>query len=97
MKRKRVKAAHGEKTIELTVRFWTNNISRRSGYIVRRECWDRGVVYVRKNLSHGISVDGHPIPFNSLPDLANKVEEALFKRRIVLHLGSRSRRLFRQT
>ncbi len=94
MKRKRTKAAHGEKMIELTLRFWTNGISKKPGFIVKKECWDKGVVYVRKNGSHGLVKDGHPIPFNSLADLGSRVEDALVKSRVRLHLGQRSRRLF---
>ena len=94
-KRVRRKPQYGEKMLELAVRFWTNDISTRPGYIVKKECWDSGVVRVKKNRSHGIRVDGDPIPFNSLLDLAGKIEAALIAARIKLHLGDRSRKLIR--
>lgn len=95
-KRIRRKARYGEKTIELTVRFWTNDISERHGYIVKKECWDSGVVRVTKNRAHGISGDGTPIPFNSLLDLPAKIEKALIDRGIWLHLGDRSKKYIRE-
>jgi hypothetical protein len=94
MARKRVKPVHGEKMIELTLRFWTNGISKKGGYVVKRECWDAGVVYVRSNGTHGLAKDGHPIPFNSLPELAGTVQNALIKSGVRLHPGHKSRRLF---
>jgi len=94
-KRIRTKARHGEKTVELTVRFWTNDISKKRGYVVKKECWDSGVVYLKKNRAHGITSDGQPVPFNSLLDLPSKIEEVLISHKIVLHLGDRSGKYFR--
>ncbi len=95
LKRKRRKARHGEKMIELAIRFWTNDISTKPGYVVKKECWDSGVVRMKKNRLHGIRADSDPIPFNSLLDLPSKIERVLIDNRITLHLGDRSRKFIR--
>ena len=46
--------AHGERMIEVKVRFWTNDISGESGKIVPKHAWTSGVVRMDSNLSHGI-------------------------------------------
>ncbi len=90
-KRKRTNAPHGEKTIEITIRLWTNSISRKRGHQVKRECWDSGTVYMHENISHGIKA-AKPIQFHSLLDLPSKVELLITRHRIKLHPGNRSRK-----
>lgn len=77
--------------VELTVRFWTNNISKKRGYIVKKECWDSGMIYMHENLAHGIS-SGSPVPFHSLLDLPAKIEKLVTKHKLKLHPGLRSRK-----
>ncbi len=90
-KRLRTVAPHGEKMIEMTVRFWTNNISKKSGCIVQKECWDSGVVYMHENSSHGIA-SSNPIQFHSMLDLPAKIEQLLTRRKVKLHPGRRSKK-----
>ena len=54
-----------EKMIEVSLRFWTNNISSEPGKIVPKNAWTAGVVRIQGNESHGI-VSGNPKPFHSL-------------------------------
>ena len=47
-------AEHGEKMIEIKLRFWTNDIAKQKGKIVPKNAWAAGVVRVERNDSHGI-------------------------------------------
>ena len=77
--------------IELTVRFWTNDISPEPGKIVPKHAWTSGVVNVRRNDTHGLSQE-HPIPFRSLLDLGSVIEQVLIEHEVVLHLGDQMKR-----
>ena len=86
-------AAHGQKMIEVKVRFWTNDIAEESNKIIPKECWDSGVLRLEPNKIHGIKAS--PIPFNSLMELPSKIEEALFTSGIKMHHGNKSRKYFK--
>ncbi len=77
--------------IEVTIRFWTNNISKKKGHVVKREAWDSGTVYLHENPSHGIPATA-ALQFRSLLDLGTKIETLLIKENIKLHRGTRSRK-----
>ena len=77
-------AKHGEKMIEIKVRFWTNDISEEPDSIVPKHAWTAGVVRIQKNESHGIK-PLNPLPFHSLLDLGVTIEKVLIKHGIVLH------------
>lgn len=77
-------AKHGEKMIEVKIRFWTDQISRTGGTVIPKHAWSSGVVRMERNEAHGI-VPSSPIPFNSLLDLGAAVEKALIKHGVVLH------------
>ena len=63
-------AEHGEKMIEIKVRFWTNRIADRPGHIVPRHARSSGVVKIARNEAHGVTPKKQrPVPFNSLLDL----------------------------
>jgi hypothetical protein len=74
---------HGQKMIEVRLRFWTNNIAEQ-GRIRPRHAWSSGVVLVERNESHGI-VPGNPLPFHSLLDVGSVIEAAFIEHGIVLH------------
>ncbi|MDP1769704.1 MAG: hypothetical protein Q8L74_13015 [Nitrospirota bacterium] len=90
-KRKRAIAPHGQKMIEVTIRFWTNNISQKPGHVVKKECWDYGVVYMPKNSAHRIP-SAPPVPFHSLLELLPKIEKLFIAHKVKLHPGKRSRK-----
>jgi len=79
-----VEAKHGDKMIEVRVRFWTNDMAQEPGKVVAKHAWTSGVVGLERNDSHGI-VPNQPTPFNSLLDLGAAIEEALIQHGIVLH------------
>ena len=71
-----VQAPHGEKTIAVTVRFWTNDIAQDAGMVEPGHCWASGTVYVKQNASHNIG-PGEDWVFNSIDDLPNVIGQAL--------------------
>lgn len=84
-------AKHGQKMIEVKVRFWTNDIAEGEGKVVPKHAWTSGVVRVDKNASHDIT-PGKPVPFNSLLDVGAAIEKVLLEHGIVLHASSRMRK-----
>lgn len=78
------KARQGEKMIEVKVRFWTNDIATRAGYILPKHAWTTGVVRMERNDSHGI-VPGYPRPFNSLMEIPAIIEKVLIQHGVILH------------
>ncbi len=87
------RAIHGEKMIEVKIRFWTNNISRREGAIIPKNAWASGVVRMERNDSHGIKPKS-PLPFHSLLDVGAAIEKVLVKHGIVLHAGRTMEKYF---
>ena len=86
-------AQHGEKMIEVKLRFWTDDIAREKGQIVPKNALSSGVVRIEKNDSHGIK-PSKPMPFNSLLDVGAVIEKVLIKQGIVLHPSRRMQRYF---
>ncbi len=76
-------AKHGEKMIEIKVRFWTDSIED-ANQIRPKHAWGSGVVRVARNESHAI-VPGRPRPFNSVLELNAVIERVLIEHGIVLH------------
>ena len=93
-KKKANPAKHGDKMIELTVRFWTNDIADKDGEIVPKNAWTSGVVSLARNESHGIDPES-PKPFHSLMELPAVIEKVLIKHEIVLHRNIRSEKYMR--
>jgi hypothetical protein len=79
-----LQAKHGEKMIEVKVRFWTNNIASRRGKVIPKHAWSSGVVRMEPNESHGIK-PGNPKPFHSLLDVSAIIEKVLIEHGVVLH------------
>jgi hypothetical protein len=75
-------AKHGEKMIEVKIRFWTDDLSPK-GTVIPKRGWTSGVVRMQANKAHGIQPK-HPIPFNSLLDLGTAIERTLKEHDIVL-------------
>jgi len=81
-------ARHGEKMIEVKIRFWTNDIASEPGMIKPKHAWSAGVVRIEGNKSHGI-VPGAPKPFHTLLDVGGVIEKVLIEQGIVLHPGQK--------
>jgi hypothetical protein len=88
-----LEALHGEKMIEVKLRFWTNDLAEGEGKIRPRHAWASGVVRMTRNKTHGI-VPGDPIPFHSLLDIGRAVEAALIEHDVELHAPRRMRKYF---
>jgi hypothetical protein len=79
-------AKHGERMIELKIRFWTDELCGK-GKVIPKHALTSGVVRVKRNEAHGI-VPGKARPFNSLLDLGAAIEQTLKEHGIVLHVSS---------
>jgi hypothetical protein len=88
-------AQHGQKMIEVRVRFWSNSIAPEKGKIVPKHMWGGGVVRMAPNKAHGITAAG-PVPFNSLMDLGAVIEQVLIDNGITVHLSDRMARYIDQ-
>jgi hypothetical protein len=89
-----LEAKHGEKMIEIKLRFWTNNIAEEEGKVIPKHGWTTGIVRVEANRSHGIE-SGAPQTFNSLLEIGLAVEKALVEAGVTLHTAKRMRRYLR--
>lgn len=77
-------AKHGEKMIEIKLRFWTDQIAPEPGNVIPKNAWSSGVVRIERNESHGI-VPSKPLPFHSLLDVGAVIEKVLIEHGVVLH------------
>jgi hypothetical protein len=84
-------AAHGEKMIEVKIRFWTNSIAPEKGKVLRKHAWGGGIVRMEPNRAHDIPT-GDPMPFNSLMELTAVIEKVLIENGITVHLSDRMAR-----
>jgi hypothetical protein len=84
-------AQHGEKMIEVKIRFWTDGLAAESGKNQPKHAWAAGVVCMDSNRSHGISPK-NPVPFNSLLDVGAKIEQVLLDHGVVLHRSTRMKK-----
>lgn len=85
------KAPHGEKMIEVRLRFWTDEIAEAKGYVVPKHAWSSGVARMQTNSAHGIR-GGDEVVFNSLMEIPAAVEKVFLAQGIKLHASSRMRR-----
>ncbi len=61
-------AKHGEKTIRVSLKFWTDGIASEKGKVVPGYCWEGGFVNVEANPTHGLRAT-QPVPFNTFDEL----------------------------
>jgi|SRR5271165_4372851 len=79
-------AKHGEKMIEVRIRFWTDDIAPEPKTVIPKHALTSGVVDIRRNAAHGIA-PGKSKPFNSLLDVGAAIEQTLKESGIVLHVS----------
>jgi hypothetical protein len=84
-------AQHGERMIEVKIRFWTNDLAQGDGMIRPKHAWSSGVVRMERNKSHGI-VPQNPAPFHSLMDVSGVIEEVLLAHGITLHASRKMKK-----
>mgnify|MGYP006908215320 CR=1 FL=1 len=87
-------STYGEKMIEVSVRFWTNDIASEKGQLVPKHAWDSGMVAVPRNKTHGLG-GVEPMAFTSILELTKVIADALAKQGVTLHMGRKSRRLMK--
>ncbi len=85
------KAPHGEKMLEIRLRFWTDEIAPVKGYVAPKHAWSSGVARIQTNASHGIH-GGEEVIFNSLLEIPSAIEKILLSEGIQLHASRRMRR-----
>lgn len=78
-----VTAEHGEKMIEVKVRFWTDGIAQTEGKVRPKHAWASGVVRMERNRAHGITPKS-PVIFHTLLDMTASIEKTLIKHGIQL-------------
>lgn len=78
-----VTATHGEKTIEIRLRFLADGIAEEKGKNVPKHGWTMGVLYLTENKSQGIKP--RQAHFDSLMEIPAKIEELIIEEGIVLH------------
>lgn len=83
-------AKHGQKMIEVKVRFWTNDIAK-GGRIMPKHAWGSGMIRMESNKAHGIT-PREPVPFNSLAEIPSVVERTLIAHGVKIHPSSKMRR-----
>jgi hypothetical protein len=84
-------AKHGEKMIEVKIRFWTDGVAAEVGKVIPKNAWTSGVVRIEPNKSHGITPQ-NPVPFNSLLDVGAAIEKVLIAHGITLHPSRKMRK-----
>lgn len=84
-------AKHGQKMIEVKVRFWTDDIADTEGKILPKHAWTSGVVRMERNSAHGISPQ-RPLVFHTLLDIGSVIEKTLIENGIQLHVSRKMRK-----
>lgn len=88
-----VAVGHGERMIEVKLRFWTNDIAETPNLICRKHAWTSGIARINKNVAHGIK-GSDPVPFHSLLDVGRAIEKAMIQAGISLHHSRREKKYF---
>ena len=83
------KAPHGERMIEVKVRFFTDGIAKRKGEVISGHGWTKGVVRLTPNETHTIDKNNRPIPFNSLMEIPFAIEKLLMRDGITLFVSKK--------
>ncbi|MCC7165704.1 MAG: hypothetical protein IT331_24615 [Anaerolineae bacterium] len=84
-------AEHGEKMVEIKVRFWTSNLAEGKDAIFPKYARANGVVRMQPNKAHNI-VPKSPKPFNSLMELPSVIEKVLIDHGITLYESPKMRK-----
>lgn len=79
------KVPYGERTIEVRLRFWTNDIASMEGHVVPKHCWDSGFAILVENEGHGLEPGKRA--FRSIAGIGSAVEALLEKGGVTVHHG----------
>jgi hypothetical protein len=80
-------AEHGEKTIAIVLRFFTDDIAERKGDIRPKHMADMGTARVVPNSAHEIE-SAKPLFFHSLAEIPTVIEDLLIQHKITVHPGT---------
>ena len=72
------------KTIGITLRFWTNDLEVKHKGLERIVCWDSGVGYIEANAEKGIAPQPIPTPFNTMDEVIILIKELLRQNRVLV-------------
>lgn len=86
------KVPHGQKMIEVRLRFWTNAIAKKKDHIVPKHCWDHGTLYIVENEGH--EVKHRWKAFRSLTEVSRVIEKLLQEDGITIHHGRYTRGVY---
>ncbi len=81
------------KTISVTVYFFTDDLAQQDGAVIPGHAWPQGQVTVRANATHGIK-SGHEVMFNRMADLPAAIEDASAGADVTLHLPGAPAKLY---
>ena len=87
------KSKLGDRTIEVSIRFWTDKITKK-GAVVQKHAWDSGTITMKKNGLHWIKPRGAK-PFNSILDLQAVLVKVLEEHEIVLHPNAKTSKVIK--
>jgi hypothetical protein len=79
-----IEAPHGDKMVEITIKFWTDKIASTEGKVLPKHIHNSGMIKLSSNATHGIESE-NPTPFRSLNELPAKIEELFERHGIVVH------------
>src|SRR5688572_23808335 len=79
------------KTLEISIKLWTDDIAAEKGQVEPKHAWSSGTVQVRANRRHGIP-STNPVPFNTFAELPQLIEKLLLKEGVKLHLSSKAKK-----
>ena len=79
------------KTIAITLRFWTNNLQVNSSH-GKAYCWDSGVAIIEANKAKGIAA-GKPLQIQCYEDIIPAIKELFRKNKILVVSSNRRPRI----
>ena len=85
-------APHGDKMIEVRIRFFTNDIASEKDHVLPKHAWDNGMVMMDSNKAHEIK-PGEPEPFNSILELQGVIVKVLKDHKIRLRPTPKTKKL----
>jgi hypothetical protein len=83
-------AEHGEKTVAIVLRFFTDEIAEKPGEILPKHIADQGTMRMVPNSSHGIEA-AKWLYFHSLPEILVVLENLFMEHGITVHVGNKGR------
>ena len=69
-------AKHGQKMLEVRVRFWTDDIADKKGEIIPKHAWGSGMINIDRNEAHGLTPEKW-LAFNSMAEIPAVLEKCL--------------------